>query len=59
MKLQRQIRDIVKGNFEFRNTRSGTRIFTKEMEDFSAIRKHLESTNLSYFAFFPKSEKPI
>jgi hypothetical protein len=59
MKLQRQIRDIVKGNFEFRNTRSGTRIVTKEMEDFSAIKKHLESKNLSYFTYFPKSEKPI
>jgi hypothetical protein len=29
------------------------------MEDFSAIKKHLESTNLSYFTYFPKSEKPI
>jgi hypothetical protein len=59
MKLQRQIRDIVKGNLEFRCTRSGTRIVTKEMEDFSAIMKHLVSTNLSYFTYFPKSEKPI
>jgi hypothetical protein len=39
MKLQRQIRDIVKGSFEFRNTRSGTRIVTKEMEDFTAIKE--------------------
>jgi hypothetical protein len=59
MKLQRQIRDFVKGNFEFRNTRSGTKIVIKEMDDFSAIKKHLESTNLSYFTYFPKSEKPI
>jgi hypothetical protein len=57
--LQRQIRDVVRGNFEFRNTRSGTRIVSKEMEDFSTIKKHLESTNLSYFTYFPKSEKPI
>jgi hypothetical protein len=59
MKLQRHIRDIVKGNSEFCSTRSGTRTVTKEMEDLSAIKKHLESTNLSYFTFFPKSEKPI
>jgi hypothetical protein len=58
MQLRRHIREIVKGNFEFRNTRSGTRIVTKEMADFSAIRKHLDN-NLSYFTFFPKSEKPI
>jgi hypothetical protein len=59
MQLQKRIRDIVTGNFEFRNTRSGTRIVTKEMADFSAIRKHLENNNLSYFTFFPKSEKLI
>jgi hypothetical protein len=31
MKLQRHIRYTIKGNFEFRNSRSGTRIVTKEM----------------------------
>jgi hypothetical protein len=55
MKLQRQIRDVVRDNFEFRNTRNGTKIVTKEMEDFSAIKKHLESANLSYFTYFPKT----
>jgi hypothetical protein len=59
MQLQRNIKGIVTGNFEFRNTRSGTRIVTKEMADFSAIRKHLEKNNLPYFTFFPKSENPI
>jgi hypothetical protein len=59
MQLQKRIRDIVTGNFEFCSTRSGTRIVTKEMADFSAIRKHLDNNNLSYFTFFPKSEKPI
>jgi hypothetical protein len=57
--LQKRIRAIVMGYFEFSNTRSGTRIVTKEMAEFSAIRKHLENNNLSYFTFFPKSEKPI
>jgi hypothetical protein len=50
-------RGIVTGNFEFRNTTSG--IVTKKMTDFYAIRKDLEQSNLSYFTFFPKSEKPI
>jgi hypothetical protein len=59
MQLQRHIRDIATGNFEFHNTRSGTRIVTKEMADFSAIRKHLDNNSLSYFTFFPKLEKPI
>jgi hypothetical protein len=59
MQLQKRIKDIVTGNFEFRNTRSGTRIVTKEMADFTAIRKHLDNNNLTYFTFFPKSEKHI
>jgi hypothetical protein len=59
IQLQRNVRDIVKGDFEFCNTRSGTRITTKNMEDFSAIRKYLEGKNLSHFTFFHKSEKPI
>jgi hypothetical protein len=59
IKLQRHIRDIVKGDFDFRNTRSGSRIITKEMEDIYSIRKYLEGKNLSHFTFFHKSEKPI
>jgi hypothetical protein len=59
IQLQRQIKGIATGNFEFRNTRSGTRIVLKEMADFSAIKAYLEKNNLSFFTFFPKSEKPI
>jgi hypothetical protein len=59
IQLQRNVRDIVKGDFEFRNKRSGTRIITKNMEDFSAVRKYLEGKNLLHFTFFHKSENPI
>jgi hypothetical protein len=59
IQLQRNVREIVKGDFEFRNTRSGTRIITKNMGDFSAIRKYLEGKNLSHFTLFHKPEKPI
>jgi hypothetical protein len=59
MQLQRKVKDIVTGNFEFRNIRNGTRIVTKDMADFSSIKKLLENNNLSYFTFYPKSEKPI
>jgi hypothetical protein len=58
MQLQKRIKAIVTSSFKFRNTRSGTRIVTKEMADFSAIRMYLEDNNLSYFTFFLKSEKP-
>jgi hypothetical protein len=56
IQLQGHIKSIVTGSFAFRNTRSRTRIFTKEMADFSAVKKYLENKNLSYFSFYPKSE---
>jgi hypothetical protein len=45
--------------YEFRNTRNGTRIITKEMTDYSAMKSYLEKNNLQYFTFSPNSEKPI
>jgi hypothetical protein len=47
IQLQKHIKRIVTGSFEFRNTRSETRIVTKEMADFSAIKKYLENNKLS------------
>jgi hypothetical protein len=34
MQLQRQVKHIVTGSFEFRNIRSGTRIVTKKWQNF-------------------------
>jgi hypothetical protein len=59
LQLQRQLRDIVKGSFEFRNTKTGTRVVTKEMADFSAIKDFFTSQKLSFFTFFAKSQKPV
>jgi hypothetical protein len=59
IQLQRQLKGLLKGNFEFSRARNGTRIVTKEMADFSIIRSHFESNNLPYFTFYPKSQKPI
>jgi hypothetical protein len=59
MQLQRIMTYIATGNFQFHNTRSGTRIVTKEMAYFSAFKNYLENNNLSYFTFIPNSEKPI
>jgi hypothetical protein len=33
IQLQRQVKGLLKGNFEVRSTRNGTRIFTEEMMD--------------------------
>jgi hypothetical protein len=42
--LQRQIKNITTGNFEFRSIRNGTRIITKEMADFSDTKTFLKIT---------------
>jgi hypothetical protein len=57
--LQKQLKNVVKADFEFRNTRNGTRVITKGMADFEAVKSHLSNNNLSYFSFFPKTQKPI
>jgi hypothetical protein len=59
IQLQKQLKYFVKGSFEFRNTRNGTIVVTKENKDFSAIKELFNSQNLNYFTFFPKSLKPM
>jgi hypothetical protein len=59
MQLQAHLKVLVKGKFELRATRNGTRVVTQEMADYAAVRAHLENKNLSYYTFHPKSEKPI
>jgi hypothetical protein len=57
--LQRQLKVLLKGSFEFRNTRNGTRVVTKEMEEFLTNRSHFENYNLQNFTFYSKTQKPI
>jgi hypothetical protein len=59
LQLQKHIKSVVKENFEFRNTRNGSRIITKTLGDFAAVKSYLETHNLHYFTFYPKSLKPI
>jgi hypothetical protein len=58
IQLKRQLKGLLKGNFEFCNTRNGARVVMKEIADFSAICPHFESNYLSYFTLYPKSQKP-
>jgi hypothetical protein len=46
IQLQSDLKDHIKGQYEFRNTRYGTRIMTKEMTDYSAMKSSLEKNNL-------------
>jgi hypothetical protein len=59
MQLQKVIKSVVKENFEFRNTRNGTRVITKTLADFAAVKSHLEANKRPYFTFYPKYLKPF
>jgi hypothetical protein len=59
IQMQRHLKNVAKGDFEFRNTKNGTRVITKSMTDFEAVKSFFSTQNLSYYSFFPKSEKPI
>jgi hypothetical protein len=59
IQLQKQLKDVVAETFEFCNTRNGTRVLTKSLVDFQSIKSYFNQHQLSYFSFFPKSEKPI
>jgi hypothetical protein len=59
IQLQKQLKGVTKQPFEFRNTKNGTRVATKDMVDYQAIRNYFDKTSLAYFTFYPKSLKPI
>jgi hypothetical protein len=43
---------------EFRSTRNGTKVIKRGSADFQSAKSNFDSQNLSYYYFFPKSEKP-
>jgi hypothetical protein len=59
IQLQKQLKTVAKQSFEFRTIRNGTRVITKDMVYYLAVKAHIDSTSMSYFTFFPKSLKPI
>jgi hypothetical protein len=59
IQLQKQLKSVAKQAFEFRNTKNGTRVITKDIMDFQTVKLHFKSNNLSFSSFFPKSDKPI
>jgi hypothetical protein len=58
IRLQSDLEDHIKGEYEFRNTRNGTRIITKEMADYSAMKSYLEKI-ISTILPSPKMPKPL
>jgi hypothetical protein len=59
IQLQSDLKEHVRGKYQFRSTYNGTRIITKEMTDCSAMKSCLEKNNLHYFTFSPNSERPM
>jgi hypothetical protein len=59
IQLQKQLKGVVSEDFEFRNTRNGTRDITRGMADFQSIKSYFDNQSLQYYTFFPKSENPI
>jgi hypothetical protein len=59
IQLQKQLKTVVKDDFEFHSTRNGIRVIIKGMADFEAVKSHFTNNNLSYYSFYPKSQKPI
>jgi hypothetical protein len=57
IRLQSELKDHVKGEYEFRNTPNGTRTITKEMADYSSMKFYLEKINIHYFILSPNSGK--
>jgi uncharacterized protein with WD repeat len=56
---QKQLKNVAKDDFEFRNTKNGTRVITKSMTDFEAVKSYFSTHHLSFYSFFPKSLKPV
>jgi hypothetical protein len=59
VQLQKQLKSVVKENFQFRSTQNGTRVITKGVADFEAVRSHFSNNYLCSYSFYPKSQKPI
>jgi hypothetical protein len=53
--LQKQLKNVVKEDFEFRNTKNGTRFITRGIADFLAVKSHFEGNKY----LLPQVQKPI
>jgi hypothetical protein len=57
--LQQEIETKIKEDFTLHNSRNGIRITTKDMEDYLAIKGHLDESKQPYYTNHPKADKPI
>jgi hypothetical protein len=53
MKFQGELKPLIKGTFEFRTTRNGIKVVTKDMADYSALMRYLDASIIPYYTFHP------
>jgi hypothetical protein len=58
IQLQKKLKGAARQSFELRNTRSGTRIVTKDMVDYQAVKAHYTENNPAYFTLSPSLKNP-
>jgi hypothetical protein len=58
LSLQKDLKAFVTGEF-YRNTTSDTRITTKSVADYKAVRNHLSQKCVPFFSFYTKGDKPV
>jgi hypothetical protein len=58
IQLQKQMKGVAKQSFEFRNTKNGTKVVTKEV-DYKVVKSFFETKSISYYTFYPKVENVI
>jgi hypothetical protein len=49
----------MKSTFEYRTTKNGIKVVTKDIVDYSTILRRLDPRKVSYYTFHPKSLKPV
>jgi hypothetical protein len=59
LKFRGEMKNFTKGKFEFRNTRNGMEVVTREMADYSDIMRHLDAHRGPYYRFHFKSMIPV
>jgi hypothetical protein len=59
IQLQNKIKSLAKQSLELRTTRNGTRVTTRDMVYYLAVKAHFDNTKMSYLTLYPKSLNPI
>jgi hypothetical protein len=57
LNFQGELKPIIKDTFEFRTTRNGIKVVTKDTANYSALMRYFVASKIPYYTFHPKSLK--